>query len=238
MLDSTKISLEKTHIRPINLPITFLETPWTFGMKAVLRNYESRDYSQCESLVNEAWGFDDHFKPQALTNIAKQIYTKGSEINSNYMQVAEMDGHVVGFIFGLNENRPKPRGSFLFGLKIMVKLILVKPTFPASRKGILNAFKIHEINRAELVDRGRSEIVLFVVGKAFKGCGLGTKLWSGFLAHCQESSVKSIIVETNKHGAAGFYEQLGFERIGYFKSPVHALVTPEGDACMYEYQCK
>jgi len=207
-------------------------------MKAILRNYESKDYYQCECLVNEAWEFDAHFKPQALASIAKQIYTKGSEINSNYMQVAEIDGHVAGFIFGLNENHPKPKSDLLFSLKIIVKLILVKPTLPTSRKEILNAFKTHEINRAELVDRGKSEIVLFVVGKKFKGCGLGRKLWSGFLAHCQENSVKSIIVETNQNGAAGFYERLGFELIGYFKSPVHALVTPEGDACMYEYQCK
>jgi len=207
-------------------------------MEVILRDYESKDYSQCESLVNEAWEFDANFKPQALADLAKQIYTKGSEINSNYMRVAEVDGDVAGFIFGLNEVRPKPRGNFLFGLKIMTKLLLVKPILPTSRKEILNAFKIHEINRAKLIGRGKSEIVLFVVRKEFKGKGLGTRLWADFLASCQESSVKLIIVETNKDGAASFYERLGFELIDYFESPVHALAAPEGEACMYEYQCK
>lgn len=207
-------------------------------MKAILRDYESKDYLQCESLVNEAWEFDVNFKPQALANIAKQIYTKGSEINSNYMRVAEVDGSVAGFIFGLNENLPRPRGNFVFGLKITAKLLLVKPVLPTSRKEILNAFKTHEINRSELIDRGKSEIVLFVVDEKFKGQGLGKRLWSDFLANCQDSSVKSIIVETNKDGAASFYEKLGFELIGYFNSPVHALAAPEGEACMYEYQCK
>ena len=207
-------------------------------MEAIIRDYESKDYSQCESLVNEAWEFDANFKPQALADLAKQIYTKGSEINSNYMRIAEIDGEVAGFIFGLNETHPKPKGNFLFGLKIMVKLLLVKPTLPASRKEILDAFKIHEINRTKLVDRGKSEIVLFVVRKKFKGKGLGTRLWAEFLSNCQGSSVKSIIVETNKGGAASFYERLGFELVGYFESPVHALAAPEGEACMYEYQCK
>jgi len=209
-----------------------------FDMEVILRDYESKDYSQCESLVNEAWEFDANFKPQALADLAKQIYTKGSEINSNYMRVAEIDGDVAGFIFGLNKCRPKPRGNFLFGLKIMVKLFLVKPILPASRKEILSAFKTHEINRAKLVDRGKSEIVLFVVRKNFKGEGVGSRLWADFLANCQESSVESIIVETNKDGAASFYERLGFDLIGYFESPVHALAAAEGEACMYEYQCE
>lgn len=206
-------------------------------METMLRDYESIDYSQCEALVNEAWEFDKNFKPQALADIAKLIYTKGSEVNSNYMRVAEIEGNVAGFIFGLNENRPKPRNNYLFGLKVMIKLLMVKPFLPSSRKELLSSFSVHELNRTKLVDRGRSEIVLFVVSKKFKGQGLGSRLWSEFLSHCQESAVESIIVETNKYGAATYYEQLGFELIGDFDSPVHAFAAPNGKACMYEFRC-
>jgi ribosomal protein S18 acetylase RimI-like enzyme len=207
-------------------------------MEKIFRNLESKDYSHCEALVNEAWEFDTHFKPQALANIAKQIYTKGAEVNSNYMRVVEVDGSIGGFIFGLNENGPKPRGNFLFGLKIMLELLLVKPILPSSRKELLNSFSVHEGNRAKLVDKGRSEIVLFVVAKKLKGQGLGTQLWADFLSHCQENAVTSIIVETNKDGAATFYEQLGFELVGEFESPVHAFAAPNGQACIYEYRCE
>jgi len=207
-------------------------------MDVIFRDYESKDYSQCEALVNEAWELDINFKPQALADIAKQIYTKGSEINSNFKRVVEIDGNVVGFIFGLNENTTKPKGNFLFGLKIMWKLLRVKPICPRSRKELLGAFNVHEANRSKLVDRSRSEIVLFVVGKRFKGRGYGKSLWAEFLSHCHASSVRSIIVETNKEGASTFYEKLGFKIIGDFQSPVHEFAAPNGQARMYEYQCQ
>lgn len=207
-------------------------------MTPIYRDYRKSDYSQCEELVNEAWEFDSNFRPQALANIAKQIYTRGSEVNSNYARVVEVDGKVVGFIFGLNANRSKPKRNVLFGLKIMFKLLWVKPSVPSTRKELLQAFSDHEVNRSKLVGRGRSEIMLFVIAKAHKGKGFGTRLWSEFLDFCLESKVKSIIVETNRAGAATFYEQLGFQLIGDFDSPVHAFAAPNGQACMYEFFCK
>ena len=206
-------------------------------MEPIFREYKATDYPQCESLVNEAWEFDKNFKPPALADITKQIYTKGSVINSNYKQVVEIDGKVVGFIFGLNTNNKKPRAHFIFALKILWRLIRVKPILPSSRKELLEALKIHESNRSKLVSRRNSEIVLFVVGKAFKGKGLGTRLWEGFLSQCKQSSVNSIIVETNRDEASTFYEQIGFKIIGEFDSPVHRFATPNGQACMYEYHC-
>ena len=134
-------------------------------MQAIFRDYKSEDYFQCEALVNEAWCLDHHFKPQALADLAKLIYTKGSEISSNYKRVVEIDNKVVGFIFGLNENQEKPKENYAFGLKILFKLLFVKASLPSSKKELLNSFSVHEANRSKLVDRGRSEITLFVVGK-------------------------------------------------------------------------
>ena len=205
-------------------------------METIFRDYESKDYLQCETLVNDAWEFDKNFKPQGLSDIAKLIYTKGSVINSNFRRVIEIDGRVVGFIFGLNENANKPKSGFLFELKIIWKLLQVKPTRPSSRKELLNAFHVHENNRSKLVDKGRSEIILFVVEKHFRGQGFGKELWSEFHSHCQESLVKSIIVETNTDGASAFYEKLGFEVIGNFYSPVHQFAAPNSRACIYEYR--
>ena len=207
------------------------------SMEPIFREYKTTDYHYCESLVNEAWEFDKNFKPPALASIAKRIYTKGSEINSNFKRVVEIDGKIAGFIFGLNTNSKRPKGNFVFGLKVLWDLLHVKPIIPSTRKEILDAFKAHEENRSRLVGRGNSEIVLFVVGKEFKGRGLGTQLWSAFLSHCVESSVESIVVETNRDGASTFYEQLGFKLIGDFDSPVHRFASPSGSACMYEYKC-
>jgi len=201
------------------------------------RDYENRDYHQCEMLVNEAWAFDENFRPQGLADIAKLLYTKGSVLNSNYKKVVEIEGDVAGFIFGFNELSDKQKNTFLFGLKILWKLYRVKPIETGDKKKLLKALADHEKNRSKLVDRGKSEIVLFVVGKKYQGLGYGKKLWSGFLSHCKQRGVKSIFVETNRLGASSFYEQLGFIHVGDFDSPLHEYATKGGQACMYEYEC-
>ena len=206
-------------------------------MEVKTREFRDSDYQQCEALVNEAWGFDGIFRPRELADIARLIYTRGSVLGSNYRRVVEVDGKVAGFIFGLNELGPKPKKPVLFGLSILWKLLRFKQAQPGDRKRLFKSIEEHDKNRSAIVKRGRSEIVLFVVGRRHKGKGYGKQLWTGFLGHCRASGVKSIIVETNRLGASSFYEQIGFKHIGDFDSPLHAYATPDGQACMYEYRC-
>lgn len=206
-------------------------------MGEIVREYKASDYLQCEELVNQAWKFDKIFSPQALSVLAKRIYTKGSILGSNYRKVVEVNGSLVGFIFGLNENSKKPRKNIRFGLGILWKLIWIKGGQPKNTD-LLNAFKVHEQNKTGIVDTGRSEIVLFVVSNAYQGKGFGKKLWTGFKSECVKSGVRSVIVETNKLGGSGFYEQIGFKHLSNFESPLHEFATKGGQACMYEYTCQ
>lgn len=204
-------------------------------MDEMFREYKDSDYMQCEELVNQAWKFDHIFSPKALSDIAKLIYTKGSVLSSNYKMVAEVNGKVKGFIFGLHENVNKPRKSILFGLGLLWQLIWIKGKKP-DKNDLLNALKVHENNLTEIVSRGRSEITLFVVSKEFQGKGIGKKLWSGFKDICIGSGVKSIIVETNNLGASSFYEKIGFRHLADFDSPLHEFATKSGQACVFEYK--
>lgn len=205
----------------------------------LFRDYKDSDYETCEALVNNAWKFDSNFKPQELADLARCVYTKGSVIGSNFRQVVEMNGKVVGFIFGLDETSAKPKGGILFGLSILWKLFRIKGMSFKDKKKFINAMSIHETNRSQLLGKGRrkGEIVLFVVNPVHQGFGNGKKLFSEFAIQCKNSGLKSIIVETNKHGASGFYEGIGFKLIGYFDSPLHEYATKGGQACMYEYHC-
>jgi len=171
-------------------------------MKSTLREYECSDYEACESLVNGAWGFDANFKPQELSNIAKCMYTKGSVIGSNFRRVVEVNGKVVGFIFGLDEMSSKPKKEIWFGLNTLRRILCVKGMSFKEKKKMLGAINAHGINRAKVVDRGRSEIILFVVEPSHQGYGVGKRLLAEFIVQCRGSGVKSIIVETNKLGAS------------------------------------
>ncbi|MBW9262194.1 MAG: GNAT family N-acetyltransferase [Candidatus Thiodiazotropha sp. (ex. Lucinisca nassula)] len=205
-------------------------------MDITIRPYRQSDYQFCEALVAQAWGFDEIFKPAEMSALAKYLYTRGSLVSSNYCRVAEDDGRLVGFIFGYNEYAVRPKGKLLFTLQIIWRLLTVSGHRPDDKKRLIRAIEEHQKNRAAIVGQGRSEIVLFVVADDYQGVGVGSSLWCGFESHCKSGSVQEIIVETNRSGASGFYEKLGFELIADFDSPLHEYATKGGQACMYEYQ--
>ncbi len=204
-------------------------------MEELFRTYREEDYSQCEALVNQAWGFDTIFYPKTLSDLAKHMYTQGSVLGSNYRMVVEIDGKVVGFIFGLCGYLKTPAKSILFGFSFLWKLMWLTNVRTGMKKKLVNAMSVHEKNRAVLVDKGRSEIVLFIVSEEHQGKGIGTRLCTGFKERCGEEGVDSIVVETNTLGASTFYEKLGFKHMGNFDSPLHEFATKGGQPCMYEY---
>lgn len=162
----------------------------------------------------------------------------GSVAMSNYHIVAEHESKIIGFIYGYNEHISLPKHELhrlSAKLAIMRRLMFMRTMRFREKVDFLSSIGIHEKNRIALLKRGKSEIVLFVVDPAFRGKGIGKKLFEGFRAFCETSQVESIIVETNRLGAASFYEQIGFKLIGDFDSPLHNCVTKNGQACLYEY---
>ncbi|MBN4060659.1 GNAT family N-acetyltransferase [bacterium AH-315-I20] len=201
----------------------------------ILRDYKDSDYKDCEALANGAWQFDDNFKPQELSDIAKHICTTGALVASNFRKVIESNGEVIGFLFGFNNMSARPKKVMLFGLSTVFRMLCAKGIKFSEKITLLQAINTHEKNRLQVVDRGKSEILLFVVDPSHHGCGYGKRLLSEFTIRCKRSGAKSIIVDTNTLGASRFYENAGFKHIGDFHSPLHEYATKGGQACMYEY---
>jgi ribosomal protein S18 acetylase RimI-like enzyme len=204
-------------------------------MSDYIRAYQDSDYPQCEALVNQAWGFDQAFSPSNLSEFVKILYTKGSVVNSNDRYVAEIDGKVVGFLFGLNEQLKKPGLQLGFRFSLLFKSFGIKNSTPPLND-LLKAAHQHEKNRSRIVNKKRSEIVLFVVDRECQGKGVGKSLWAHFKKRCGDSGVSRIVVETNALGAKRFYQLIGFEHLSDFDSPLHEIITPEGQACVLEYR--
>ena len=205
------------------------------------REYRDNDYSDCEILVGNAWGFENHFRPHELAILGKYLYTMGSVAMSNYRVVAEHDGEVVGFLFGYNERIPLPKHDLRklsSRLAILKRLLFMTGMALRDKLHFLSAIGTHEKNKSALLKRRKSEIALFVVRATFQGQGIGRKLFEGFRLFCEKSKAESIIVETNRIGAASFYERVGFSLKGDFDSPLHNHVTKGGQACLYEYVLK
>lgn len=207
-------------------------------MEPIFRNYLETDYHRCQELVEEAWDFKQHFQPGELADLAGLMYTKGSLLGSDHQRVVEVNGEVVGFIFGRNESSFKPKRHFLFGLEVLWRLMRIKGLSKPDRKRLIHAITTHEKNRLKVVASGKSEIVLFVVSNKYQGLGYGKRLLGEFVENCMASHINPIIVETNILEAASFYERVGFTHKANFYSPLHEYVSKGGQACIYEIRCK
>ena len=102
-------------------------------MNELFREYRESDYSQCEELVNQAWGLDPLFSPGGLGDLAKFIYAKGAALSSNHRTVVELDGKVVGFLFGLNERGKRPGSNLLFGLSVLWRFMWIRSGKPEEK---------------------------------------------------------------------------------------------------------
>lgn len=201
-----------------------------------IREYEDKDYNRCADLVCRAWDFESVFQPSGFTELAKSIYTGGALIESTFKSVAVVNEEVVGFIFGINRTKHRFRLHLKFRSSVIWKAYRIKHCTP-SKRDLIQALSMHESNRSALVPKKRSEIALFVVADSCQGKGIGKALWDSFLESCKKLNESRVYVETNKMGASGFYEKLGFSHVSDFDSPLHRIATPNGVACIYVYDC-
>ena len=205
---------------------------------AVIRKYHSSDYPACEALASNAWAFEKNFTPRAFAGLVAYLYAMGSVLESNFKMVVEDNNEVVGFLFAFNENAARPQSAmqnFFWQISILIRLLFIKGLSLRDKIALIKATTRHERNKAKLIQGVKSELVHFVIAPAYQGKGYGRQLINKFIAHCEASGVKSMIVETNKLGASGFYEKMGFLHKGDFDSPLHEYSIKNGQACLYEY---
>lgn len=206
-------------------------------MEIAIRNFEQRDYERCEELVNEAWHFDKIFGDANLSKAALWMYTKGGLCSGNMNLVAVDQEKVVGFLFGYNA---LSKTGVWEKIKLALNAIIAfnfKKMDKIERNKFIKALADHNKNRSEVESGKASEICLFVISQDSRGKNIGTKLWEKFRDSCIKSGVKRIRVETNSLGASSYYEKQGFTLVSNFYSPLHEIATPNGQACMYQYDC-
>ena len=139
-------------------------------MDIEIREYRESDYSRCAALVGEAWQFDSVFKPAEFTELAKDLYTGGSLIESSFKSVAVSNGEVVGFLFGIHRVAPGTGLHLLFRLKMVWRFYRIRNASP-NKNDLIKALSAHEKNRSPWVPRKRNEIALFVVANPLRAAG-------------------------------------------------------------------
>ncbi|MBD1560040.1 GNAT family N-acetyltransferase [Vibrio sp. S9_S30] len=206
--------------------------------KVNYRRYKKSDYQACEALVRKAWGFEQHFTPRHVANSMAFFYTSGAPVACNFNLVAEVEGQVIGFIFGTNNKKLRQTIPFSYQLKSILTLVKYWLHPAASwrqKQSIMAELSTHSRNRSKLRADWESELSLFVIDSEYQGLGIGSYMANAFIDDCKKYGVKEVTVEANKAGASSYYEKLGFNYSGQFYSPLHERCSNCGDACLYIY---
>ncbi|OAN18059.1 hypothetical protein A3K86_03845 [Photobacterium jeanii] len=200
------------------------------------RQYRDSDYQACEDLVKQAWCFDKHFPSKSMADVLGFFYTSGAPLVSNFSLVAEVEGKVVGFIFGINKGKPQhsiPMSYRVKALSMLAKYWLSPSASWQQKKAVMRDFALHSNNRNALREEWGSELLLFVIDEKYQGAGIGSRMTKAFLQDCRDSGVSEVTVEANRDGASLFYEKQGFEYKGQFDSPLHQRCSNCSEACLY-----
>ncbi len=200
-------------------------------MDIIYRKFKKDDLKYIEKLIYDEW-----FKNYKFSERIKKLYTKGY-INlylnkTNYIEVAELDNQLVGFLFG----RIK-KTSFLKTLKYKINLLIIffKLLFSkAGRRGIkINKITNKSNNQLKKDSKMKleSELCLFIVNKDIRGNKIGVTLLNNFIEVLKENNIKNNYLFTDTYCDYNYYERLGYNKIS--KIDVSFNIKGENDKPVY-----
>ena len=183
----------------------------------VFREVNKNDYSDLKTLINDAWHFEKYINdPNSVEHMLNANMHLALSAQ-NYTQAAELNGKVVGFIYGRVDGRRIPPKNLAHLPHILFHgacLLLKSHRERKLIRGFLNLvrvyIKLHKNTRTEY----DGELVFFVVSSKCRGKGIGKQLLNNYLDYCRQNSVKNIYVYTDTNCNYNFYDFNGFNPKG------------------------
>lgn len=191
-----------------------------------LRSFCFTDLPKCYEIVSLSFGVSERISPHILADYMAKLYVESSVIESSKAFGLEVDGEVVGFLFGRLPDEPLFQGRFsgFFGKLAMIgELLLLKGVSLASKWTWLKTAIEHDRRSPDLGTK--CEVTLVAISPAAQGLGGGRMLLEAFIDHCVTNGQSDLYLETDASSNFRFYEHLGFKHIGSFDSPLAAAFS-------------
>jgi len=191
-----------------------------------LRSFRFTDLPKCYEIVVLSFGVPERISPRNLADFLAKLYVESSVIESSKAFGLEVDGEVVGFLFGRLPNEPLFRGRYsgFFGKLAMIgELLFLKGVSLVSKWTWLKNGIEHDRRSPDLDTK--CEVVLFAISPAAQGLGGGRLLLEAFIDHCVTNGQSDLYLETDTSSNFRFYEHLGFKHIDSFNSPIAAAFS-------------
>lgn len=179
----------------------------------IFREVDKRDYSDLKVLINDAWHFENYINNPKSVEHMLNVNMHMALLSQNYTQVAELNGEVVGFLYGRVAGQRIPLKNLIHLPYILFHgaCLLLKSHHERNLiRGFFNLIKVYMKLLKNTKTEYDGELVFFVVNSKCRGKGIGKQLLNNYLDYCRQNSVKNIYVYTDVNCNYGFYDFNGF----------------------------
>jgi len=195
------------------------------------RDFRRSDIEICAKISADAWPETANVTGSGDTVRTMTLYVEFYYYSATWLDVACVDGQVVGLLFGridrdqgmLGKNR-----SRLGHVRVYLKLLTGRYWKGADRFKLVRSAMSDDRNIVANSPDADGEVMLFVVDGRFQGRGIGKALMDRFLQQARKANSKRITVSTNDIGCNwGFYDKYGFKLQGSFRDSFTSIVRKQ-----------
>jgi ribosomal protein S18 acetylase RimI-like enzyme len=194
------------------------------------RDFRNSDVEACARISAGAWPETANVSGGDTVR-TMTLYVEFYVYSATWLDVACVDGRVVGLLFGRIDREHGRFGrirSRLGHIKVYLKLIMGRYWKGRDRFRLVKFAMSDDRNITENSPDADGEVMLFVVDGKFQGRGIGRALMDRFLQRAREANSKRITVSTNDIGCNwGFYDKYGFKLQGSFRDSFTSFVRKQ-----------
>ena len=192
----------------------------TSSDEIILRNLKSADLESMAEILSETWDFGT-YEDESAEKALRFMYLLKNAKEATEILVAEKEGAVFGYLFGRIPHRPQNENRDHLTERFKEATSdWIAHTNDAERSAWetewseIEAWYKERYSELGKTAKNASYIDLFVVTKAARGCGIGTKLLNVFKRlHEVSNPGQYILLQTDTWCGWRFYEKKGFTRL-------------------------
>ncbi len=173
------------------------------------------NYDALYRLIESVWGYHDYTDDEATRQLFVHLDALHSFIESNYGELAYLNGEVVGALLGTTKKRSNPLANLRMKTQLFIASFKLLAKGKHAAQG-LNAFrrigKIYKQMEKD-AEKMHAEVKLFVTHPGAQGRGIGTKLMDTFLTHVRNKGIERVFLFTDTDCTYQYYDHKNFTRL-------------------------
>ncbi|EXJ23220.1 Histone acetyltransferase HPA2 [Alkalibacterium sp. AK22] len=177
------------------------------------RPIEKKDFKALIELICKTWNYETLTTPFIASKLAA-VFLFSSLAHHSYSQVAVKDGQIVGLIAGRDNDVPFEHNAYYLLTAWNIFLLLFSKSGREAFQSYKRYLNISESLLKQTHESYDGELLMFAVGDAVRGTGIGSRLFSLYLDFLRNKGARTFSLFTDTQCNYSFYEMKKLKRIG------------------------